>query len=207
MNTTTNATTNAMTTTLTTKTNTSPMNTDAVPSTGRIQLALNVSNIDEAVDFYTKLFGVGPAKRRDGYANFAVAHPPLKLVLIQGEGLPGTMNHLGVEVESSEIVRSEIERLANAGLTERIEENTTCCFAVQDKVWVTGPDGEPWEVYTVKADAEVMHETQSACCTPDASVAPSTIGVALTEKAAPLVGESSQQSSQESSTKPATACC
>ncbi len=155
-------------------TTTAPQRT--VPTTGRIQLALNVSNIDEAVDFYTKLFGVGPAKRRDGYANFAVETPPLKLVLIQGEGTPGTMNHLGIEVATSEIVQTEIARLAEAGLTETIEENTTCCFSVQDKVWVNAPDGEPWEVYTVKADAEVMHADDTACCTPETSM-PLTLGI------------------------------
>ena len=122
----------------------------------RVQLALNVSNLDEAIDFYSKLFGTAPAKVREGYANFAVVDPPLKLVLIQGAGEPGSLNHLGVEVESTDLVADATRRLSGAGLETEIEEQTTCCFAVQDKVWVHGPDNEPWEVYTVLADAPVM---------------------------------------------------
>ena len=122
----------------------------------RVQLALNVSNLEQAIDFYSKLFGVGPAKVREGYANFAIAEPPLKLVLIEGDGAPGTMNHLGVEVESTDAVTQATQRLSNEGLETKLEEETTCCFAVQDKVWVNGPDGEPWEVYTVLSDANVM---------------------------------------------------
>lgn len=132
----------------------------------RVQLAINVSNIDEAIAFYSKLFGVGPAKVRDGYANFAISEPPLKLVLIQGEGTPGTLNHLGVEVENSEIVQQSITRLASEGLVTDVEDETTCCYAVQDKVWVHGPDAEPWEIYTVLADADVMHQVESQCCGP-----------------------------------------
>lgn len=132
----------------------------------RVQLAINVSNIDEAIAFYSKLFGVRPAKVRDGYANFAISEPPLKLVLIQGEGTPGTLNHLGVEVENSEIVQQSITRLTSEGLVTDVEDETTCCYAVQDKVWVHGPDAEPWEIYTVLADAEVMHPVESQCCGP-----------------------------------------
>ncbi len=133
----------------------------------RVQLALNVSNLDEAILFYSKLFGTGPAKVRDGYANFAIAEPPLKLVLIEGAGTPGSLNHLGVEVESTEQVSNAIGRLNAEGLATDVEENTTCCFAVQDKVWVNGPDGEPWEVYTVLADAAVMKvvEADNCCAT------------------------------------------
>ena len=133
----------------------------------RVQLALNVSNLDEAILFYSKLFGTGPAKVRDGYANFAIAEPPLKLVLIEGAGTPGSLNHLGVEVESTEQVSNAIGRLNAEGLATDVEENTTCCFAVQDKVWVNGPDGEPWEVYTVLADAAVMKvvEVDNCCAT------------------------------------------
>jgi catechol 2,3-dioxygenase-like lactoylglutathione lyase family enzyme len=136
----------------------------------RVQLALNVDDIDTAIDFYSKLFGVAPAKIRDGYANFAIAEPPLKLVLIQNPGQGGTLNHLGVEVESSELVTAAATRLRDEGLLTDVEENTTCCYAVQDKVWVHGPDAEPWEIYTVLADAPVMHEVptagsgESACC-------------------------------------------
>ena len=137
----------------------------------RVQLALNVSNLEQAIDFYSKLFGVGPAKVREGYANFAIAEPPLKLVLIEGDGAPGTMNHLGVEVESTDAVTQATQRLSNEGLETKLEEETTCCFAVQDKVWVNGPDGEPWEVYTVLSDANVMKlipvagsDSGSVCC-------------------------------------------
>ena len=120
----------------------------------RVQLALNVNDIDEAVSFYTRLFGAEPAKRRPGYANFAIAEPPLKLVLLEGEAGEATrMDHLGVEVEDTDLVAAATNRLADAGLATRVEDNTTCCYAVQDKVWVTGPGNEPWEVYTVTGDA------------------------------------------------------
>ena len=137
----------------------------------RVQLALNVSNLDEAIAFYTKLFGTGPAKVREGYANFAIAEPPLKLVLLENAGTPGTMNHLGVEVESTDQVGAAIARLQAEGLDTTVEEETTCCFAVQDKVWVNAPDGEPWEVYTVLADAPTMKlipvaANDAACCGP-----------------------------------------
>jgi catechol 2,3-dioxygenase-like lactoylglutathione lyase family enzyme len=121
----------------------------------RVQLALNVADIDEAVAFYSKLFGAEPAKRRPGYANFAIVEPPLKLVLIEGTGTPGTLNHLGVEVASTDEVAAATTRLAAEGLATATEDNVSCCYAVQDKVWVDAPDGEPWEIYTVLADAEM----------------------------------------------------
>jgi len=122
----------------------------------RLQLALNVDNLDEAIAFYSKLFNTEPAKRKPGYANFAVAEPPLKLVLLENPGKGGTLNHLGVEVQSSEKVNEEIARLQGEGLFTDEEIGNTCCFATQDKVWVTGPAGEKWEVYTVLADSEVF---------------------------------------------------
>jgi len=121
----------------------------------RVQLALNVANLEDAIEFYSKLFGTGPAKVRSGYANFAVAEPPLKLVLIEGNGAPGTLNHLGVEVESTDDVAAAHARLTEAGLATATEDQVACCFAVQDKVWVDAPDGEPWEIYTVLADVEM----------------------------------------------------
>ena len=127
----------------------------------RVQLAVNVSDVDEAVAFYTKLFGVGPAKRRNGYANFAIAEPPLKLVLIEGGGAPGSLNHLGVEVEDASKVRDAISKFVDADLDTDVEEGVTCCYAVQDKVWVTGPGRERWEVYTVLADARPDLEGQT----------------------------------------------
>lgn len=120
----------------------------------RIQLALNVDDLDAAIAFYSTLFATEPAKVKPGYANFAIADPPLKLVLLENPGHGGTLNHLGVEVASSEIVHSEIARLSEAGLLTEEELGTTCCYATQDKVWVSGPDRERWEVYTKLADAE-----------------------------------------------------
>ncbi|MEA3218481.1 MAG: hypothetical protein QOJ19_4637 [Acidimicrobiia bacterium] len=120
----------------------------------RVQLALNVSDLEKAVDFYSRLFGAEPAKRRPGYANFAIAEPPLKLVLIEGHGEPGTMNHLGVEVASTDEVGAATARLTAEGLVTATEDQVACCYAVQDKVWVDAPDGEPWEIYTVLSDVE-----------------------------------------------------
>ena len=119
----------------------------------RVQLALNVSDLESAIDFYSKLFKVEPAKRRDGYANFAVDSPPLKLVLIENPGAEGRLNHLGVEVFSSDEVAATSARLSGEGMATATEDNVTCCYAVQDKVWVDDPDGAPWEVYTVLADS------------------------------------------------------
>jgi catechol 2,3-dioxygenase-like lactoylglutathione lyase family enzyme len=121
----------------------------------RVQLALNVSDLDAAVDFYSKLFATQPAKVRPGYANFAIAEPPLKLVLIAGSGEPGTLNHLGVEVASTGEVAEATGRLRGVGLTAATEDQVSCCYAVQDKVWVDAPDGEPWEIYTVLGDVEM----------------------------------------------------
>ena len=138
----------------------------------RVQLALNVDNLDEAITFYSKLFNTEPANRKAGYANFAVADPPLKLVLLKNPGQGGTLNHLGVEVDSSDTVHAEISRLASAGMFTEEEIGTTCCFATQDKVWVPGPGGERWEVYTVLADSETfgfspnhpIDDGAGACC-------------------------------------------
>jgi len=122
----------------------------------RVQLALNVDDLEQAVTFYRKLLGVEPAKRKPGYANFTVAEPPLKLVLLENPGNGGTINHLGIEVADSATVHAEIARLTEQGLFTDEEIGTTCCFATQDKVWVTGPGGERWEVYTVLADSDTF---------------------------------------------------
>ena len=134
----------------------------------RVQLALNVSDIDAAVEFYSKLFHAPPAKRQPGYANFAISDPPLKLVLIEraearGSGVDAALNHLGIEVETPEEVREASARFAGEGLDPEIQESTTCCYAVQDKAWVEDPDGAPWEVYVVLADAPA--ETGLSCST------------------------------------------
>ena len=133
----------------------------------RIQLALNVSDIDEAVTFYSRLFGAEPAKRRPGYANFAIAEPPLKLVLLENPGQGGSLNHLGIEVPDVDTVDAEQTRLAESGLASVDERDTTCCYARQDKFWVQGtPDGESWEVYTVLEDCPTFYGEQDgpACC-------------------------------------------
>jgi catechol 2,3-dioxygenase-like lactoylglutathione lyase family enzyme len=139
----------------------------------RIQLALNVDDVEAAIAFYSKLFGVGPAKTRPGYANFAVDQPPLKLVLLENPGQGGTLNHLGVEVESVDAVDAEQTRLAESGLASVDERDTTCCYAKQDKFWVEGaPNGERWEIYTVLADSPTFYAEPTAgtdCCGADAS--------------------------------------
>lgn len=144
----------------------------------RVQLALNVADIDAAVEFYSKLFGAEPAKRRPGYANFAIVDPPLKLVLIEhaegrGHGVVGALNHLGVEVETPAEVQAAANRLAGQGLDPEVQESTTCCYAVQDKAWVDDPDGAPWEVYTVLADAPA--ETGLGCSTEACAPEPVTV--------------------------------
>ena len=140
----------------------------------RVQLALNVSDLDEAIDFYSRLFGTPPAKVHPGYANFAIADPPLKLVLMEhpesrGSGVVGALNHLGIEVMSPDEVAEASGRLSGQGLATLDQEQTTCCFAVQDKVWVDDPDETPWEVYTVLADApaETGIAGDGTCCTGD----------------------------------------
>lgn len=135
----------------------------------RVQLALNVDDIDQAIAFYTKLFATEPAKVRPGYANFAVAEPPLKLVLIENPGHGGSLNHLGVEVASTAEVDATNSRLTEQGLPTATEEQVTCCYAVQDKVWVNDPSGAPWEIYSVLADAEAATADADApadavCC-------------------------------------------
>jgi len=151
----------------------------------RVQLALNVADLEESITFYSTLFGVEPHKRRPGYANFAIAEPPLKLVLIEvpeadrGTGVQGALNHLGVEVETVDEVNASAQRLKDAGLATFDEQDTTCCFALQDKVWVHDPTGAPWEIYTVKDDNPLnahdafdlpVIEVDAACCTPATSV-------------------------------------
>lgn len=136
----------------------------------RLQLALNVDDVEESVAFYAKLFGVEPAKRRPGYANFAVAEPPLKLVLLENPGRGGSLNHLGVELEDIDQVDAEQTRLAGAGLASTDKRDSTCCYAKQDKFYVHGtPHGETWEVYTVLADSETFGADDSPTCCSDAT--------------------------------------
>lgn len=139
----------------------------------RVQLALNVSDLDEAVDFYRRLFGTEPAKRRDGYANFAVADPPLKLVLFEGAGEPGTLNHLGVEVPTTAEVTAATQRIADEGLNPGETSREVCCHAEQDKAWVAGPDDTPWEFYTVVDDAPATAD--GGCCGAPAASAEVTV--------------------------------
>ncbi|MBF6348461.1 MULTISPECIES: ArsI/CadI family heavy metal resistance metalloenzyme [Nocardia] len=163
----------------------------------RIQLALNVDDLEQAVEFYSTLFGVEPAKRKPGYANFAVEQPPLKLVLIENPGQGGSVNHLGVEVESSEKVHAEIARLSEAGLFTEEQIATTCCFATQDKVWVTGPNAERWEVYTVLADTEHFGTEPQFAGKDDGEAVQACCGTAGNGEAAP----------EEAGTESTVACC
>ena len=161
----------------------------------RVQLALNVSDLESSVAFYSTLFGVEPHKRRPGYANFAIDQPPLKLVLIEvgddvrGTGTSGALNHLGVEVVSADEVEASSGRLRDAGLAAFDERDTTCCYALQDKVWVHDPAGAPWEIYVVKdedpanprdAFDQELPATGSmndgACCTPAAGFDTASVG-------------------------------
>ncbi|MGW2485666.1 ArsI/CadI family heavy metal resistance metalloenzyme [Streptomyces sp. NPDC001606] len=134
----------------------------------RVQLTLRVADLEASIAFYSKLFGTEPAKRREGYANFAITEPPLKLVLIEGgTGEDTRLDHLGVEVATTEDVYAATTRLEDAGLAAFEESDTSCCYALQDKVWVTGPGKEPWEVYVVKADADTLEKAGTAadaCC-------------------------------------------
>ena len=159
----------------------------------RIQLALDVDDIDAAVSFYSRLLGTEPAKRRPGYANFAVAEPPLKLVLLENPGRGGGLNHLGIEVESAEAVREHTARLGETGLATDVEDATTCCYATQDKVWVTAPDGERWEVYTVLADSPTFGTGPSAGASSDDATCCGATATATSESGAEPV--------------PAAACC
>jgi catechol 2,3-dioxygenase-like lactoylglutathione lyase family enzyme len=140
----------------------------------RVQLALNVGDLDASIEFYSKLFQTPPAKVRENYANFAIAEPPLKLVLIAGQGEAGSLNHVGVEVESTDEVAAAATRMQAEGAACDVQESTTCCFAVQDKVWVAGPE-IPWEIYTVLADAQVMHPAAGECCVPSDLAADDTV--------------------------------
>ncbi len=140
----------------------------------RMQLALNVSDLDEAIAFYSALFHAEPAKVRPGYANFAIVDPPLKLVLIEGAGEPGSINHLGIEVATTDEVAAATVDCAAQGMETSIETGTTCCYAVQDKVWVEGPDRAQWEIYTVLADAPGPDGLggDERCCTGDGVESP-----------------------------------
>lgn len=145
------------------------MTTTAAPATGRLQLALNVSDLDEAIAFYTKLFATPPAKVRPGYANFAIAEPPLKLVLFAGVGEPGSLNHLGVEVADAAAVTAAERRLAGDGLDTTEVTDTECCFAAKTETWVMDPDGARWEWYVKTGDVEHIEHVAvgggpTGCC-------------------------------------------
>ena len=152
------------------------------PETGRIQLALNVSDLASSIKFYSELFGTEPTKLRDGYANFAIAEPPLKLILFASGEAGGTINHLGVEVPTSADVDHAIDRMKVADLSIDIEQEVTCCYATQDKVWAVAPDGERWEYYTVLDDdpaetsSSVATEAGCACSDPDCGCTPESLG-------------------------------
>ncbi|MEK2491585.1 ArsI/CadI family heavy metal resistance metalloenzyme [Kitasatospora purpeofusca] len=155
----------------------------------RVQLALRVADLEGSIAFYSRLFDTEPAKRRPGYANFAITTPPLKLVLIEGPGGEDTrLDHLGIEVGSTEEVSAAAIRLKDAGLATFEENDTACCYALQDKVWVHGPGAEPWEVYVVKSDAGTLGKATTGaaatCCTSDRRTADPSPDQAGTEAAA-----------------------
>ncbi|SOD74654.1 glyoxalase/bleomycin resistance protein/dioxygenase superfamily protein [Jatrophihabitans sp. GAS493] len=147
----------------------------------RVQLALNVDNLDEAISFYSRLFNTEPTKTKPGYANFAVTEPPLKLILMENPGQGGSINHLGVEVADVDTVDAEQSRLAESGLASIDERGTTCCYAKQDKFWVEGaPNGERWEIYTVLADSETFAAEQpdgAICCEAEVGAEPAASAV------------------------------
>ena len=120
----------------------------------RLQLALNVSDLDQAVDFYSRMFDAKPVKTRPGYANFAVDQPPLKLVLFEGQGEPGSINHLGIETETADEVVAAEARLTGAGLETTGVDDTQCCYAAKTETWLAGPDGARWEWYVKTGDTE-----------------------------------------------------
>jgi Glyoxalase/Bleomycin resistance protein/Dioxygenase superfamily len=195
-----------------------------VPVPGRIQLALNVDDLGESIAFYAKLFATAPAKVRPGYANFAIAEPPLKLVLLENPGHGGSLNHLGVEVASTGAVQAEQARLAEAGLAAVEERDTTCCYARQDKFWVTGaPDSEQWEIYTVLNDSPTFwgpdgsQRREAAAAEPDdvhdtapaaqhTGPAPQCCGTGTAdeqdEMASPCCGPNTADEQAEASTRP-----
>lgn len=146
----------------------------------RLQLALNVEDLEASIEFYSKLFGVPVAKRKPGYANFEVVDPPLKLVLFEG-GANGSVNHLGVETDGAAEVEAADARLRSSGLDTTGVDDTICCYAEKVETWVTGPDGIKWEWYVKTADAESMggeageNEVDAMCCAP--APAPVSLGV------------------------------
>ena len=137
----------------------------------RVQLAINVENLDEAIDFYSRLFDAVPAKVQPGYANFAIADPPLKLVLFENQGKGGSINHLGVEVQTTEDVLTPEDRLTRAGMVTTAIDETQCCYAEKTEVWVDGPDGVRWEWYVKHADSDQFEnviidrgQSKRKCC-------------------------------------------
>ena len=174
--------------------------------TCRIQLAINVDDLNESIGFYRKLFGAEPAKVRPGYANFAIADPPLKLILMENGGRGGSLNHLGIEVADTEAVDAEQLRLAGVGLASVDERDTTCCYARQDKFWVEGtPDGERWEIYTVLGDSQTFwgEDGGQGWAEVEASLGAGASATSSTADAAQCCG-SQEQTGQSASTG---ACC
>jgi catechol 2,3-dioxygenase-like lactoylglutathione lyase family enzyme len=172
-----------------------------VPMTGRVQLAINVDDLGESIGFYSKLFGAEPAKVKPGYANFAIADPPLKLILMENPGQGGSLNHLGVEVADTDAVDAEQARLAEVGLASIDERDTTCCYARQNKFWVEGtPNGERWEIYTVLEDAQTFwgQDSEQSWANVEASLDQSASGTQCC---------GADQSAGSSEAAPAGSCC
>jgi catechol 2,3-dioxygenase-like lactoylglutathione lyase family enzyme len=169
--------------------------------TGRVQLAINVDDLGESIGFYRRLFGTEPAKVKPGYANFAIADPPLKLVLLENPGQGGSLNHLGVEVADTGAVDAEQTRLAEVGLASIDERDTTCCYARQNKFWVEGaPNGERWEIYTVLEDSQTFSGQDS-----DQRSASAEASLDQSASRTQCCGEEPSEGNSESA--PTGACC
>ena len=137
----------------------------------RLQLALNVTDLDEAIDFYSKLFDTQPYKVKPGYANWAIAEPPLKLVLFENaDAEPGSINHLGVETETADEVVAAEQRVSAAGLVTSGIDDTICCFAEKVETWIEAPDGNRWEYYVKQADVDDQLENIVVGSTPSSGV-------------------------------------
>jgi catechol 2,3-dioxygenase-like lactoylglutathione lyase family enzyme len=174
----------------------------------RVQLALNVDDVEVATAFYAKLFGVEPAKTRPGYANFAIADPPLKLVLLEKPGSGGTLNHLGVEVASVDEVDAEQTRLAAIGLASTEERDSTCCHAEQTKFWVENtPGGERWEVYTVLADSPTFFGDAASAAADSSDAAGGEAAAPACCATAPAEAAETAERGSSATQSAAAACC
>lgn len=133
----------------------------------RPHLSLDVRNVPASVAFYTKVFGVSPQKQTEDYAKFDLTAPALNFALVSSTGRISSVDHLGIEVASADEIAAWKQRLQQHGILEKVEDNITCCFARQDKLWFTDPDGNAWEIFTVHEQLPVQGSLkQTGCCVP-----------------------------------------